>query len=75
MLNFDLCSSTGTFPSRLISSGWGLSCSFRAVRDGIFILPPGPVEQFDFCQAFADHGGKEKGEENATDQHVVVVVF
>lgn len=38
-------------------------------------LPPGPVEQFDFCQAFADHGGKEKGEENTTDQHVVVVIF
>lgn len=38
-------------------------------------LPPGPVEQFNFCQAFADHGGKEKGEENTTDQHVVVVVF
>lgn len=38
-------------------------------------LPPGPVEQFDFCQAFADHGGKEKSEEYAADQHVVVVVF
>lgn len=38
-------------------------------------LPPCPVEQFDFRQAFADHGGEEKGEENAADQHVVVVVF
>lgn len=38
-------------------------------------LPPGPVEQFDFCQAFADHGGKEKGQEDTTDQHVVIVVF
>lgn len=38
-------------------------------------LPPSSVEQFDFCQPFADHGGKKKGEENATDQHVVVVVF
>lgn len=38
-------------------------------------LPPSPVKQFDFGQAFADHGGKEKGEEDAADQHVVVVVF
>lgn len=38
-------------------------------------LPPSSVEQFDFCQAFADHGGEEKGQENAADQHVVVVVF
>ncbi|KAG7227008.1 hypothetical protein INR49_022354, partial [Caranx melampygus] len=48
-----------------------------AARDGnlMYALPPGPVEQFDFCQAFADHGGKEKSEEYAADQHVVVVVF
>lgn len=38
-------------------------------------LPPSSVEQFDFRQAFADHGGEEKGKENAADQHVVVVVF
>ena len=64
-------------PAGIISSGWGPRCSLGAVRDGIVTvtLPPGPVEQFDFCQAFTDHGGKEKGEENATDQHVVVVVF
>lgn len=34
LLNFDLCGSTGTFPSRIIPSGRGLQCSFRAVRDG-----------------------------------------
>lgn len=38
-------------------------------------LSPGPVKQFDFCQAFADHGGKEKSKEDAADEHVVVVVF
>lgn len=38
-------------------------------------LSPCPVQQFDFCKAFADHGGEEKGKENAADQHVVVVVF
>lgn len=35
LMNFDLGSSTGTFPSRLISSGWGPSRSLGAVRDGI----------------------------------------
>lgn len=38
-------------------------------------LPPRPVQQFDFRQALADHGGEEQGKENAADQHVVVVVF
>lgn len=38
-------------------------------------LPPSSVEQFDFCQPFADHGCKEQGEEDTTDQHVVVVVL
>lgn len=38
-------------------------------------LSPCPVQQFDFRKAFADHGGEEKGKENAADQHVVVVVF
>lgn len=38
-------------------------------------LPPGSVEQFDLRQPFADHGGEEKGEEDAADQHVVVVVL
>lgn len=39
------------------------------------VLPPSSVEQFDFCQPLADHGGKEEGEQDAADQHVVVVVF
>lgn len=38
-------------------------------------LPPGPVEQLDFGQPLADHGGKEEGEEHAADQHVVIVVL
>lgn len=38
-------------------------------------LSPGPVEQFDFRQAFAYHGGKEKGKEYTADQHVVVVIL
>lgn len=37
--------------------------------------PPRPVQQFDLGQALADHGGEEKGEEDAADQHVVVVVL
>lgn len=50
-------------------------CGLQERRLRRSLLPPGPVEQFDFCQAFANHGGKEKCKENATDQHVVVVVF
>lgn len=76
--NFDLCSSTGTFSRHLIPSGRGHQCSFRAVRDGRLQRPalsPRPVQQFDFRQAFANHGGEEKGKENAADQHVVVVVL
>lgn len=42
---------------------------------GRLCLPPGPVEQFDFCQAFAYHGGKEQGKEYTADQHVVVVIL
>lgn len=65
--------------SPAVSSHWAeVLCAASGLSEtGLLTvtLPPGPVEQFDFGQAFADHGGKEKGEEDATDQHVVVVVF
>lgn len=77
LLNFDLSLSAGM--AHAISSPWAevLHAALKSARDGILfiILPPGSVEQFNFCQAFADHGGKEKGKENTTDQHVVVVIF
>lgn len=38
-------------------------------------LPPGPVEQFDLCQAFADHGGKEQAKEYTANQHIVIVIL
>lgn len=80
LLNLDLCSSTGAFLS-CRSSGWEV---LRAASPGGLTemgvcwsvrLPPSPVEQFDFCQPLADHGGEEQGEEDAADQHVVVVVL
>lgn len=79
LLNLDLCSSTGMFLS-CRSSGWEVlrTASWGLTEMGVcpsVPLPPSSVEQFDFCQPLADHGGKEKGKENATDQHVVVVVF
>lgn len=39
------------------------------------LSPPGPVEQFDLCQTFTDHGGEEQREQNTADQDVVVVIF
>lgn len=76
--NLDLRSSTGTISRHLNPLGSGHQCSSMAVKDGRLkqpTLPPCTVQQFNFCQALADHGGEEKGEENAANQHVVVVIL
>lgn len=75
LLKFDLRPSTGTFSGYLIPSGRGHQCIFRDGRLRRPTLSPRPVQQFDFGQALADHGGEEQGKENAADQHVVVVIL
>lgn len=36
---------------------------------------PGTIEKLHLCQSLSDHGGKYQAEEDAADQHVVVVIL
>lgn len=56
------------------SLGWGWDPSPAALQAGP-PSAPGPVQQLHLGQSLGDHGGKDQPEEDAADQHVVIVIL
>lgn len=60
--------------------GWDPSRALRAVPAQLLSRlgppsAPGPVQQLHLGQSLGDHGGKDQPEEDAADQHIVVVIL
>lgn len=60
---------------------WSLAPDPRSPRPsalwqgGLRPLSPGTVQEFDLRQPLRDHGGEDQAEEDAADEHIVIVVL